>query len=259
MTDFDSLKDKRIVVTRARHQARPLADMILEFGGVPVRYPCIGIEPPADSGRLDANLLALNDFAWLALTSGNAVRALADRLRALDVAPDWARIKTAALGPATQAELSRRLRLDPDFMPAVAAADALARELPLEPGGRVLLPQSDLADARTAAILRGRGANVTAVIAYRTVIGTGGADVPGLIAGGAVDALTFMSPSAVAYFRQRCPSPLALRLPAACVGAATAAEARDQGFAIVIEAEAHSKGNMLGSLARRLADPAAPS
>lgn len=261
MADFSSLRSlrgKRIVVTRARHQAGPLADMILAFGGVPIRYPCIAIEAPADSGPLDASLMAISGFDWLALTSGNVARALADRLRELGVAPDWSRIKIAALGPSTQAELSRWLAIDSDFMPAAAAA-ALARELPVKPRSRVLLPQSDLASSRTAAILRERGATVTSVIAYRTVIGEGGADVPDLLARGAVDALTFMSPSAVAYFRQRCPSPLALRLPAACVGEATAAAARGQGFANVVEAAAHSQGNLLGSLAQTLAHGAAHS
>ena len=96
------------------------------------------------------------------------------------------------------------------------------------------MPQSDLADDKGAAILRSRGAEVAAPVAYRTVIGSGGADLPAMIAKGAIEALTFASPSAVRFFRKRCGAPAALDLPALCLGAATARAAANAGFRCII-------------------------
>ena len=51
--------------------------------------------------------------------------------------------------------------------------------------------------------LRDHGAEVTTVGAYRTVLGQGGADVPGLLAGEEIDAITFSSPTTVRNFLTR--------------------------------------------------------
>jgi len=55
-----SLAGKRVVNTRAAHQAAELDDLLRGRGAVPVSYPCIAIAPPADPAPLDA---ALRDAA----------------------------------------------------------------------------------------------------------------------------------------------------------------------------------------------------
>ena len=80
-----ALAGKRIVVTRARHQAAVWEAVICEFGASPVAYPSIAIAPPIDGAEFDRCLLKLPDYDWLALSSGNAVRAVAGRARALAV------------------------------------------------------------------------------------------------------------------------------------------------------------------------------
>ena len=235
MKDYMPLAGKRIAITRARHQAGPLGALIEAAGGMAVAYPCIAIELPADTDALDAALGRLGNMEWLALSSGNAAWAVAQRARDLGVKSEIGRVKIAALGPATSAEVVRQLGRTADFVPASYNAESLARELPLEPGDGVLLPQSDLAEAKAAEILRERGAAVSAVVAYHTVVGQGGTDLPAMIARGEIDALSFASPSAVRYFRRRCPAAAALRLPALCLGPATANAARQQGFHDVIQ------------------------
>ena len=225
---------KRIVVTRAPHQAASLEDLIREFGAIPVSYPCIDIMPPADPGALDYHLRNLCQFDWLALSSSNAARAVVARARNMGICPSLTEMRIAALGPATDTELRQLIGRGADFIPACYSAENLARELPLNLPCRILLPQSDLADSRAAEILRQRGANVTAVVAYRTIAGSGGADLPAMIAENQIDALTFASPSAVKFFRQRCAAPQALNLPALCLGPSTAKAAKDQGFQEVI-------------------------
>ena len=230
----DALAGKGIVVTRARHQAAAWDHVIREFGAVPIAYPCIAMAPPLDAAAFNSCLRKLHEFDWLALSSGNAVRAAVDGARALSALPALGRMRIAALGPATAAELRGQMGRDADFMPGAYSAEALAREMPLGEGRRILLPQSDLADKGAAEILRARGGEVRAVVAYRTVIGSGGADVPALIERGAVDAVVFASPSAARYFRQRCSAPAALELPALCLGERTAHAAASEGFGCVI-------------------------
>ena len=240
-----TLAGKRIVLTRARHQAAPLEDLIHQFGAVPLAYPCIAIAPPLDPLPLQAALSRLDQFDWLLLTSGNAVHAIAQNLPA---APPP---KIAAVGTATANAARQHLAWQPQFLPSQTGAAPLARSLPINRRCRILLPQSNLADPAAAAILRARGAEVTAVIAYRTVIGAGGIDLPRRLS--RVDALTFSSPSAVAFFRRRCPAPLALRLPASCIGPATACAARAAGFAAVMTASSPGLRPMLTALADHFA------
>ena len=232
----EMLAGKRIVVTRARHQAAGWEAIIRQFGALPIDYPCIAIAPPTDVAALDRCLLNLSDYDWLALSSGNAVRAVAERARALSALPDLKRRRIAALGPATEAEVRRQMGKGADFVPKAYNVDAFAREIPIVPGSRILLPQSDLADEQAAEMMRSRGAEVRTLVAYRTVMGSGGADVPAMIAKSEIDALSFASPSAVRFFRQRCGAPAALELPALCLGARTAGAAESAGFRCVIAA-----------------------
>lgn len=248
MNDAKPLAGKRIAVTRARHQAPPLEALIREFGGAPVAYPCIAIAPPTDRRPLESCLRRLDEFDWLLLTSGNTVSALAERLRALGIRLGDSGIKVAAAGPATAAEARSQLSRRVKHMPAEYGAGQLARSLPLDEPCRILLPQSDLANASTAELLRARGAHVTTVVAYRTVMAEGGADLPAMISRRQVDALTFTSPSAVGFFRRRCPSSAALLLPAACIGSSTSAAAGQHGFSRLIKPGQPTLSDMIAAL-----------
>lgn len=248
MADQSPLAGKHIVVTRARHQAPPLEALIREFGAVPLAYPCVEIELPGRSSALDVHLRDLDNFDWIAFSSSNAVWAVAARARSMQVDMETGCIKLAALGPATATELQRRLARRADFMPESFSAEGLARQLPVQKGDRVLLPQSDLADQNAAEVMRSRGAIVTAPIAYRTVVGRGGVNLPKLIAQDKIDALSFASPSAVRFFRRRCPIEAALRLPVVCLGPATAKAAYEHNFQTPITPTGISLRAMISAL-----------
>ena len=249
MTDATRLAGKRIAVTRARHQAPPLESLIRAYGGEPILFPCIAIAPPADWRPLEDGLRRLGEFEWLLLTSANAARAIAECLAALDIPLAAPKIGVAAAGPMTAAEARRRLSCEIAHLPADYGAGQLARSLPLAASSRILLPQSDIADASTAEVLRARGAQVTTVVAYRTIMGAGGDDLEAMLSRGEIDALSFTSPSAVAFFRRRCPADEALQLPAACIGPSTSAAARDQGFQQVLAPSQPSLSAMMAALA----------
>ena len=69
------LAGKRIVITRARHQAGAFADLLREHGAIPILYPCIAIIPPDDPAPLDEALAHLSAYDWMLITSANTVRA----------------------------------------------------------------------------------------------------------------------------------------------------------------------------------------
>lgn len=250
MNTDKSLAGARIVVTRARHQAEPVARLIRERGGVPLLYPCLAMAPADDFLPLDDSLCRLGEFDWLVFTSSNAVAAVADRLRSVGTQPDWSQVAIAAVGAQTRDAVRAVFGRDADFLPEQANARGLAQGLPVPRAARVLLPQTDRADSATAQILRDRGAAVSTVVAYRTVMGSGGIDLAAQVSQGNIQALTFASPSAVEFLLQRCPQPQLLALPAACIGATTARAARRLGFARLVVPPVGGLSKMLEALAQ---------
>ncbi len=233
-----ALAGKRIINTRAAHQAAALDDLLRARGAEPLPYPCIAIAPPEDARPLDEGLeaLATGQFDWLVLTSENTVLALADRLRGLGIAPAaLASAQLAAVGPRTAAAASEHLGLSASLIPDEHVAEALAGALKGQGGGRVFLPQSNIARAVLANELAAAGFDVSAVAAYCTVTGAGGADVPALLKERAVDGVVFTSASTAHSFADR------LRreggaladmqgVCVACIGPVTAAAVRQYGL-----------------------------
>lgn len=201
-----ALLGKRIVNTRALHQAAELDRLLRGRGATPLSFPCIAIVPPADPAPLDAALedLVAGRYDWLALTSANTAHAIAERLAARGLRlPAQPAFATAAIGSATAETAAtalglRRILISPD-----GRGEALARAMPTPAGSRVLWPASDRARSEAPELLRRRGATVTVVTAYRTGTGTGGVDLPPLLKRREVDAVTFASPSAVDGFLTR--------------------------------------------------------
>ncbi len=218
-----SLQGKRVVVTRAVHQAAELADLLTARGAIPVLYPCIAILP-----LLHDNLPDASAFDWLIMTSTNTVEALRGRLMLNGAHPP----KIATVGASTAAALRHAFGVHVDFIPAVQTAEHLAETLPILPGERVLLPQSAIAKPDLAQILTKRGADVITASAYQTVIGTGGADVPSMLQAGQIHALTFTSSSTVTGFIERVGT--VPDVPAVCIGEVTAQTAIDSRFRRVL-------------------------
>lgn len=226
----------RVVVTRAPHQADSFAEMLRGRGFTPVLYPCIAIKPPENAAPLTAALKNLHDYDWLMLTSANTVHALSEHARNTESPPDWRSVAIATVGETTAAAVRDQLSAEVAFIAPQSTAEALAETLPISDGARILLPQSALAAPDAQNRLCERGAVVTAVAAYTTGCMTeGGDDLPGLLGAGQIDALTFMSGSAVRCFVGRlAPMPESVfALPAFCIGPSTADVARTGGFRAV--------------------------
>lgn len=228
------LVGKRIVITRATHQTKALETLLLQYQSIPVLYPCIAIAPPTDTTQLDIHLTNLESFDWLVLTSTNTINAIKDRLTSLGIQPNWTQFNVAVVGDKTAQTFTRQFQRMPNFIPDTFTAESLAQSLPLNNNDRVFVPQSALADNTVTEILNKRGADVTCVTAYETVLGSGGEDVPAMLQQGAIDVLTFTSSSTVENFIQRiypvfCPDVLAL-----CIGSSTAETAKQLGFQHIV-------------------------
>jgi uroporphyrinogen-III synthase len=253
---MNGLQGKAIVVTRAPHQADALALLLAEAGAMPVFYPCVDIAPPDDPAPLDTALRAaeMGEFDWLALTSANAAWAVSRRLAEVGLPLTILHgLRLAAVGPATAAAAQDVLGLKAEIVPDEFSSAALAQALTPLAETRVLLPLSSLAESTLADALRAQGASVTCVVAYQTVIGSGGVDLPLLMRRGEIDAITLTSSSAATNLRRRVVDEggdeTSLRqVPIGCIGARTAETARAQGLRVVAVPEEHSLGRLVASL-----------
>ncbi len=241
-----ALTGKQIVITRAPGQAPVFARLLRERGAEPLLYPCIDIAPPADPAPLDAALheAARGAFDWLVLTSSNSAQAVASRLSEFGLRLP-AVLRVAAVGTATAEAARQLLGVQASLIPETYTAQALAGALLPAAGKRFLLPKSALAGDALAQTLLDAGALVTVVSAYETVLGSGGVDLPALLAAGAVDAITFTSPSTVNNLLARLDvtrgdAAIVGRVCIACIGTTTARAARAAGFTVNVTAAEHT-------------------
>lgn len=197
------LTHKRIVVTRAVDQAAEMMDELRRRGAQPLLMPCIAtvaLESPA----LDDALANPSRYAWIVLTSTNAVRFLfahpaAPALTAQLQNQQEARSpRLAVIGTATGVALAEQ-GLTWDAMPARFTGVDLGAALGDLHGCRVLLPRSRRGREETVAALTQQGAAVDDVALYDTVSLAPTAPMQEELRCG-VDAVTFTSPSTVQGF-----------------------------------------------------------
>ena len=199
------LAGKRILITRAAAQSAALARELSARGALPAVLPLVSFAEPEDFAPLDHAIAAIAQFGWLILTSAQAVRAFTERAADLQ----WPLPRTgspprvACVGPVT-AEAARKANLPVEYVAAAHSGVALTNELGSKlHGAKVLLPRSDRANPDLPAALRRHGAQVTEVIAYRT-LRPGVIDQAQLakVAEDQADAILFFSPSAVQHFAE---------------------------------------------------------
>ncbi len=203
--DARPLFGRRVLVTRSREQAGELVDLLEAQGADAIEAPLINIVPPDDYGPLDEACDRVGAYDWIVFTSANGASAFMDRLlggprdvRAL------ADAHLCAVGPGTAARLTR-FGLKVDLIPEDHSADGVVAALHATgslQGKRVLFPKADIARDTLPEELRAAGADVTEVVAYRTVTAESDAHL-GIyrqLLDRRIDAVTFSSASAVRAF-----------------------------------------------------------
>lgn len=258
-----ALAGKRIVITRAAHQAGELEQLLLEREAIPLLYPCIAIEPPQDSTTLDRLLRSAlsGDFDWLVITSTNSVRALKQRFDAMGVTAASSKLSVAAVGSTTAREIEEQLGLKVSAIPEQYNASALAYAMNFTEGAQMLMPQSEIAEQNFAQSLSDMGAKVTTVVAYQTVIGNGGVDLPALLRQSEVDAIIFTSGSTVVNLLQRLENEggnrrFLAQVCIACIGAPTATIALENNLSVKVIPSQSTAENLVTALERYYAESA---
>lgn len=251
---MSALAGVRVVITRAPHQTGEFETLLRKRGAVPLLYPCIDIAPPQDSAALDAALHQLADFDWIVLTSANTVIALAQRLNALDIPVSALHgLKVAAVGTATADAARDLLGVETSVMPDEFIAEALAGALGDVAGARIFLPQSAIAETTLRAALTAAGAQLTVVDAYETIIGSGGVDLPALLAARKVDVITLTSSSTVTNLLTRlrdegAAADALANVVIASIGPKTTATAQKNGLPVTIMPADHTIDGLIRAL-----------
>lgn len=238
-------------MTRAESSAAVLTSQLEELGAVVDEFPVIRFVPPPDMSALDEAISMLGSFDWIVFTSANGVEWFVMRvfeqgldIRALGTA------KLAAIGPKTAAALVD-MGLRVDYVPSQYVAEAVLSEFPEDPAGkRLLIPRALEARSELPEGLRARGAEVTVVAAYETVIDESSADpLRSRLAGEPVDMVTFTSASTVSnFFRLAGDAQISSDVVAACIGPITAEAAREHGLRNIVMATEYTIEGLVEAL-----------
>lgn len=246
------LRGAIVVLTRRPEDDRPLASELRQLGADVIELPCVRTEPLADDSELRQAIEGLDAPDLLVLTSRTGVDAVAD------VVPRGGMpCGVATVGEATaERAWSRGMRVR--FVASRADGRTLAEELPL-PRGEVLLARSDLADGELPAALRGRGARVRQVIAYRTISQVSGD--PGIVRRaterGPVTVVV-ASPSAVDALAAALDAETLRRATFVAIGPRTARRVRERVGTTPIVATATGLRALIDAIPSRQREEAAP-
>lgn len=246
------LSGKRIVITRARQQAGELARQLQELGADIFEFPAIEIEPVRDAVPIDH----VGKYDWVVFTSVNAVDMLFERLEELGRdARDFHGVRLCVIGSATREAVRRRF-LNPDLMPEKYDAEHVLEALVTAGGSlegkRFLLPRADIARTFLPRELRARGADVTELIAYRTVLPKSTDELADALVAYGPHVITFTSSSTARNFcelvgQERLRS-LRSNAVFASIGPLTTETAEQLGLPVTIQPAQHDIPNLVQSI-----------
>ena len=165
------LREVRVLVGRARHQAGALSAELRKLGASVIEIPFIEIRRPRSFAPLDAALKNLRNYEWLILTSVNGVEAMWERMGKLRLTKRELRnMRIAAIGPATKKAIEQR-GVKVEVVPKEYVAESVVRSLKNKvKRKRVLLVRAKVARDVIPRELRKAGADVDVVEAYETVV-----------------------------------------------------------------------------------------
>jgi uroporphyrinogen-III synthase/uroporphyrinogen III methyltransferase/synthase len=252
-----ALAGRRVLVTRAAHQAGKLSNGLRALGAEPVEVPVLEIRPPADLAPLDDALRSVDTYDWLILTSANTVRVLVERAAALDVPlVVGPRLKVAAVGEAT-ATAARQAGLPVAVVPETYVAEALVESLAgLSAGRKILLARAEIARDVIPDALRAAGAQVDVVDAYRNVMPAAAPELLRAALKKGIDAATFTSSSSVTHFADAARA-AGIAFPfagvrAVSIGPITSRTLRDLGWEPAVEATVSDIPGLIDAVGRVL-------
>jgi uroporphyrinogen-III synthase/uroporphyrinogen III methyltransferase/synthase len=248
-----TLAGRRVLVTRAAHQAGKLSEGLRALGAEPVEVPVLEIRPPESFEALDAALLHFNQYDWLILTSANTVRVLVERAAGFGASiGSLSSIKIGAVGEGT-ARAARDAGFQITFVPESYVAESLVAGLAGQAAGqRILLARAAVARDVIPDALRAAGATVDVVDAYRNAMPETAPKLLRAAVAKGLDAATFTSSSSVTHLAEAAEAagvqwPLA-GVPAVSIGPITSGTLRELGWEPAIEANPSDIPGLLGAV-----------
>ena len=235
----------RVLVPRGGKWGDGVAANLRSYGAIPVIAPMINFASADDGPALANALHELNDgqFDWIVITSATTVDVFVGQGVTVPSST-----KIAAVGETTAAALTLA-GYRADFVPSGDnSARGLVKEWPQSAiSGRVLVPQSDIAEPTLVTGLGQLGLDVQFVAAYRTV-GVPVADtVAADVASGRINAILVSSGSVARQIAAQL-APLPEGTVVACIGPRTAFDARAAGLTVDLIAEDRSADSLVAAL-----------
>ena len=241
----------RVLVPRGGKWGDGIAATLRTLGATPVIAPMINFASADDGAALANALHELQDgqFDWIVITSATTVDVFVGHRVSI---PSTTRI--AAVGETTGAAL-QLAGYRVDFTPSDNSARGLVAQWGTsEISGRVLVPQSDVAEPTLVSGLGGLGRVVRFGPAYRT----GGVPVSDAVradvASGRIAAILVSSGSVARQIAAQL-APLPEGTVVACIGPRTAFDARAAGLAVDVIAEERSADSLVAALLEHVVQP----
>jgi uroporphyrinogen-III synthase len=242
----------RVLVPRGGKWGDSIAADLRSYGAIPVIAPMINFASSGDGPALEAALTELQDgaFDWVVITSATTVDVLMSQRVVIP-----AQTKVAAVGETTGAALGLAgYRVD--YVPENDnSARGLVKEWPkTEISGRVLIPQSDIAEPTLVSGLAELGLDAQFVSAYRTVGVPVADNVRTDVASGRIRAVLVTSGSVARQISTQL-APLPDTTVLACIGPRTAFDARAAGLSVHAIAENRSAASLVDALVEYAENP----
>ena len=252
MSTARPLSSWRVLVPRGGSWGDGVAARLRELGAVPVVAPMLNFASAEDPAALANALHELQDgqFDWIVLTSATTVDVLVSTGVRI---PDSTRV--AAVGETTAAAL-QLAGYRVDFVPTSDnSARGLVKEWPeSERDGRVLVPQSDIAEPTLVAGLARLGFDAEYVTAYRTVGVPVAPEVAADVASGKIGAILITSGSVARQVAEQLAS-LPPSTVLACIGPRTAFDTRAAGLPVHVIAEERTSDSLIEALVDYVSGP----
>lgn len=243
---------RRILVTRAAHQAGKLSEGLRAAAAEPVEVPVLEIRSPASYDPLDAALRNLHTYDWLILTSANAVQALVERSAACGIVQNEPKLQIAAVGKAT-AEAARQAGFAVALTPKEYVAESLLESLAnISDGQRILLARAAIARDLIPDTLRATGAIVDVVDAYQNAVPHDAPEKLRAALASQIYAATFTSSSSVTHLAEVARA-AAITFPfagvkAISIGPITSATLREHNWPPAAEADPHDIPGLIAAV-----------
>jgi uroporphyrinogen-III synthase len=240
----------RVLVPRGGKWGDGISAQLRALGAQPVIAPLINFARPERPELLTAALerVQVGHYDWLVVTSATTVDVLVGHSVRL---PETTRV--AAVGETT-AQALQLAGYRVDFVPSDHSARGLLKEWPGLSAGRVLIPQSEIAEPTLVHGLTERGIDAEFVAAYRTVGVGAPPEVIADIAARRIRAILVSSGSVARQIAAQF-SPLPSEAVVVCIGPRTAFDARAAGLTVHRIAEERSSSSLVRTLAEYAMDP----